>query len=144
MITLKFERDLEQAVVTTRLVQPDEGAASETEEKWGALGMEYARRVSETYTFELNALRDETPCYITIEASPGNRIEVTYDAREAQDTIGGLTSATLAASSLVYEMLREALGTVGHEDEDAGDWEGDVFEDSADAFADSVMDRFSS
>lgn len=118
-IQLTFERNMEKEIIEVSL-SPDVTEHTDSVEKaWGKLGLGYAQKVAEKHTFEMNRMRDDKPCTIEIESGAGNSIELTYHAPEAKGTIGGLSSATLAMSSIVYSMLQEAVESNGEmQDED--------------------------
>lgn len=139
MITLEFERDLEEKAVTARIAETDADngqAYNEDEYAWAKLGLEFAHKLSKKYDFELNLLRDEVQASITITVTKegaGREVDIVLYASEGQDTIGGMTSATLSTASVVYTMLCEARQGVGRptgqdEDDDEADFNDPSFE----------------
>lgn len=129
-VRLTFERNLETETIDVSL-SPDTDSTSPLEQAWGKKGLGYAQKVAEQHTFELNRLREDKPCFIDIDSYATNEVQLTYMAEEANGTIGGLSSATLAMSSIVFTMMQEALGIVGDKvDIDEGeDFYDDFYDD---------------
>lgn len=126
-ISLKFERNMDSETIDVSLVPEVTEDTCRVEKAWGKLGLGYAQKVADKHTFELNRMRNDEPCVIEIESHEGNAVSLTYQAPETQGTIGGLSSATLAMSSVVFSMMQEALESNGEiqDEEDFIDDEGD-------------------
>lgn len=147
MIKVVFERDIEKKIVTTSLERNVDSVTTEDEEAWGKLALDYASRIADKYTFELNPHREEPKAEITIEVNHthhGREVDIIHYATEGQDTIGGMTSATLSLSSVVYSMLSEARANVGRQvdDEDFDDFEEDMDDPSFEFTEDNIPDEF--
>lgn len=112
-ITLTFERNMDSETIDVSLTPEITENTCRVEKAWGKLGLGFAQKVAEKHTFELNRMRDDKPCSIEIESDTGNAVSLTYRAPETQGTIGGLSSATLAMSSIVYSMMQEAVESNG-------------------------------
>lgn len=108
-MTLEFVRNLDNETIDVTLTPEVTEDTCPVEKAWGKRGLGYAQQVAEKHTFELNRMRDDKPCYIDIESDVGNAVAFAYRAPEANGVIGGLSSATLAMSSIVFSMMQEAL-----------------------------------
>lgn len=133
-IQLNFERNLENETIDVSLSPEITEDTCPVEKAWGKLGLGYAQKVAEKHTFELNRMREDKPCSILIESHTGNAVSLTYQAPETQDTIGGLASATLAMSSIVFSMMQEALESNGEIQDEEGSMDDDEdFDDEQNA-----------
>ena len=136
-IRLNFERSTsEETQIQVTLTPEINEETCPVEKAWGKRALGYAQKVSEKHTFEFNQLREDQPCTISLKSGDGNAIYISYKAPEADGVIGGLTSSTLAMSSIVFAMLSEAVQANGepfeYEDEDEYEYENedeDEYED---------------